>query len=257
MNVFGDYAKYYNLLYRDEEYISEVAFVLERLAALGCMPSSLLDLGCGTGRHGGEMARRGVAVTGVDMSEVMLSMARDCRVSGLPEQTPEPEFVKGDACRVRLGKTFDAVTALFHVMSYQNTEENASALLATAKAHLKPGGIFLFDFWYGPGVLTDRPTERHRDLEDDEVVVRRHATPILHVNDNIVDVNYDIAVQKKSDGTESTLRETHRMRYWFMPELRHLVEGAGFSVEVEGAWLSTDAADDKTWAAWMAVRCNA
>lgn len=76
MSIFGDYARYYNLLYQDKEYAAETEFILECLTRYGGMPATLLDLGCGTGRHALEMARRGVCVTGVDMSATMLEMGR-------------------------------------------------------------------------------------------------------------------------------------------------------------------------------------
>ena len=166
MTTFGDYARYYNLLYRDKDYAGETAFVLEIMKKHGCIPRTLLDLGCGTGRHAVEMTRQGVQVTGVDMSETMLTIGqeniRDLNRSGF--SAPLPELLQGDARSVRLGKQFDAVVSLFHVMSYQNTEEDALAVLETAREHLKPGGLFFFDFWHGPGVLRDLPARRERIL---------------------------------------------------------------------------------------------
>lgn len=253
MTVFRDYAKYYDLLYRDKDYATEASFVLGTLAGLGCAPATLLDLGSGTGRHAMAMARLGVSVTGVDRSEVMLAMARSTKAAGLPPGVASPEFHLGDARNVRLGRRFDAVTALFHVMSYQVTEDDAMAAFVTVREHLRPGGIFLFDFWYGPGVLTDRPTERNRDFEDEDVHVRRHALPVLHVNDNIVDVNYTIAIRRKVSGEESTLRETHRMRYWFLPELRFLLKNAGFTILTTGAWMKDSLPELNTWNAHVAA----
>ena len=78
--VFGDYAHYYNLLYADKDYAGETAFVLGLLRRDGRNPQTLLDLGCGTGRHALEMAKHGVAVTGVDLSPTMLKWAgQPCR----------------------------------------------------------------------------------------------------------------------------------------------------------------------------------
>ena len=42
MSVFGDYARYYNLLYKDKDYQQEIGFVLERLKACGCNPRTLV-----------------------------------------------------------------------------------------------------------------------------------------------------------------------------------------------------------------------
>lgn len=257
MPVFGDYARYYNMLYKDKDYRQETDFVLGRLRAYGCTPQTLLDIGCGTGRHALEAARRGIVVTGVDMSPSMLAMGREEleRVSGfLAPSLALPCLLPGDARSVRLGKSFDAVISLFHVMSYQNTEEDALAEFETAKQHLQPGGIFLFDFWYGPGVLTDPPTERDKIMEDSDLLVCRHAHPLHRFSDNIVEVHYTIELTDKSTGVKTSLKETHSMRYWFMPELRYLARQCGFRVVGEGAWGRAESASAATWNAWMAVK---
>lgn len=73
MNVFGDYARYYNVLYRDKDYSGETTFILNCLKRYGSCPTTLLDLGCGTGRHALEMSKRGISATGVDISTTMLA----------------------------------------------------------------------------------------------------------------------------------------------------------------------------------------
>lgn len=253
MTVFGDYARYYNLLYKDKDYRQEAAFVLAQLRNCGCTPRTMLDLGCGTGRHALEIARNGISVTGVDMSSTMLAMGRTMLVDTIESNVPAPSLLQGDARNVRLEQHFDAVTSLFHVMSYQNSEKDALAELETARAHLCPGGVFFFDFWYGPGVLSDPPAERDRVMEDADTLIRRHARPVHKVNDNIVEVHYSMQLKNKLSNEESELHETHFMRYWFLPELRHLAKLSGFRVVGEGKWMEQGAPDLSTWNAWMAV----
>lgn len=257
MTVFGDYARYYNLLYKDKNYTREADFVLGRLQSYGCSPKTLLDLGCGTGRHALEIARHGVAVTGVDMSQAMLDMGVEELRKSKETLAPGlilPRFLQGDARKVRLSKYFDTVISLFHVMSYQNTEEDALAELETARQHLHPGGIFLFDFWYGPGVLTDPPEEREKIMEDSDIFIRRHARPVHRINDNIVDVHYSIELAEKHTGIQKKLHEVHSMRYWFLPELRYLANISGFVVVANGAWLQNKGLEMCPWNAWMALK---
>ena len=249
MPVFEEYARYYNLLYRDKDYAGESAFVLSTLRRCGRAPETLLDLGCGTGSHALEMARRGVRVTGVDMSEPMLAMGLTTLSEQAPADFVPPCLRLGDARSVRVGKTFDAVVSLFHVMSYQNTEDDALALMETARAHLIPGGLFLFDFWHGPGVLRDPPGRRERTLEDGETRVRRVAVPEHRAADNLVVVRYavSLATPDKTSGFE----ESHSMRYWFLPELRGLARRAGFTVLREGGWMRDAPPSPADWNAWM------
>lgn len=250
MATFGDYALYYNLFYRDKPYEEESAFVLSLLEAYGTMPRTALDLGCGTGRHAQALARRGIAVTGVDMSETMVSMGRRDLSAG----DGLVDLEVGDARSARLGTRFDAVVSLFHVLSYQLTEADCIAFMRTAAAHLDPGGLFLADFWYGPGVLRLRPEEREKILEEGDCLVERKATPTLDTTRDQVAVRYDIRLKLRASGRESAFSEEHRMRYWFLPELRHLAGEANLKPLADGAWLKTDAPTEGDWAAWMLFR---
>lgn len=253
MAVFGDYAQYYNLLYRDKDYAAEAAFILSIFKKNGLVPGTLLDLGCGTGRHALEMAKAGITIDGVDISDTMLAIGR-AAIAQEDFGSFGPHLRKGDVRSIRLGKTFDAVTSLFHVMSYQNTEEDAAALLRTAGAHLNPGGLFLFDFWYGPCVLHLKPEFRRKTMEDDAVRVVRTATPTLALSENRVTVHYDIDLLRKSTGERAAFSEDHHMRYWFLPELRFLARQAGFLPLGEGGWMRHDAPGDADWGAWMLLQ---
>lgn len=256
MPVFADYARYYNLLYQDKDYAGETVFVLNVLRAHGCTPKAVLDLGCGTGRHAVEMAKQGVCVTGVDMSETMLFMGQEIITNLEPSafSVPLPELRQDDVRTVRLGRKFDAVICLFHVMSYQNCEEDALALFTTAKKHLKHGGLFLFDFWHGLGVLADPPVRREKQWEDSEVGVTRIASPVHRADEHIVEVHYSMTVQDKEKGDTSSFFETHMMRYWFLPELRQVAEEAGMRILAEGGWMHSAPPAPGDWSAWMLAR---
>jgi len=253
MATFGDYANYYNLIYRDKDYTGEVSFVVEQLLALGPKPVTLLDLGCGTGRHAAHFARHGIAVTGVDLSGSMVKLGADelAKEADLPYH---PQLLEGDARTVRLGKTFDAVVSLFHVINYQTTEHDLLAHLRTAAEHLKPGGLFFFDFWHGPGVVMSPPEHRVRHFEDNRLDVTRKVTPTHDMTRHRVDVHYDISVRNKQTETVSEFDETHRLRYWFLPELAYFAKKAGLQVASAAGWLTTQEPTRDDWTAWMALR---
>lgn len=253
---FGDYARFYNLLYKDKDYPGETEFILEAMRQNGCTPATLLDLGCGTGKHALAMTCQGIRVTGVDMSETMLQLGTSELEQAEPTlpRNPSPVLLLGDARSVRMGTTFDAVTSLFHVMSYQTEEQDALAVFATANTHLASGGLFFFDFWYGPGVLTDPPMVRERTLQDKTGTILRRAIPVHRVSDNVVDVHYEILFLDLLENPTRHIRECHSMRYWFFPELRHLAGVSGFKPVAEGRWMTMEEADASTWNAWMLCR---
>lgn len=234
MTVFAAYGAYYDLLNAAKDYAAEAEYVAQKLGDA----RSILELGCGTGKHAELLAAKGFEVTGVDRSEEMLAIAR--RRSG-------PAFELGTAQDFRANRTFDAVISLFHVVSYQVKQSELEAMFANARAHLRDGGTFLFDIWYGPAVLTERPERRVRRFENDALDVTRTAEPAMHPNENAVDVVFDITVRDKASGVMHDIRETHRMRYFFIPELAVLLRNAGFRLAQYEEWLTGRPAGFDTW----------
>ena len=203
MRVFSDYAQYYDLLYLDRDYASEAAFVLELIQAHNPKAVSILDLGCGSGAHATHLAAEGYQVHGVDASAEMLDRAKTRQAEAHADQALRLAFSQGDIRAVRLDNRFDVVVSLFHVMSYQTSNADLRAAFATAKAHLNAGGIFIFDCWYGPAVLTEKPAARVKNVRNKTVVVTRVAEPILHADRNMVEIVYQLFIRKLSDDTWS------------------------------------------------------
>jgi len=252
--VFAHYSRYYDLLYRDKDYPAEAGFVAGLLARHAPTAKSLLELGCGSGRHAELLAGRGLSVHGVDLSADMLAQAR-ARLERAPADTAARlDFSQGDARTVRMGRRFDCVFALFHVMSYQATNADLLAAFATAREHLAPGGVFIFDCWYGPAVLSDRPAVRVKRMEDDRIGVTRIAEPAMHPNECLVDVGYTVFVRDKASQAVETIHETHRMRYLFRPEIELLAQSAGMQVEHACEWLTGREPGEGTWGVCFVVR---
>ena len=254
MNVFGAYSRYYNLFYKDKDYPGEVVYVHELIQQHRPGAKSVLDLGCGTGRHALLLAERDYEVAGVDRSAEMLTVANSLLSTlNLHPSTgdeciaPTLSFHQGDIRTIRLEHTFDAVVSLFHVMSYQTGNHDLRAAFATAREHLEPGGVFIFDCWYGPAVLTDRPVVRVKRLEDEEIAVTRIAEPVMHPNDNLVEVNYQVLVRDKASGAVEEMNETHRMRYLFRPEVELFLLNAGMTLVAAEEWMTGRQPGYDTW----------
>jgi SAM-dependent methyltransferase len=254
MTSFGGYARYYDLLYRDKDYRGETEFVERVIRAHVPDARRILELGCGTGVHAIMLAERGYHVVGIDLSEEMLSVATQRAGRLPPEIANRVRFVQGDARGANVNGRFDAVLALFHVLSYQLTNDDLRAVFTGVKARLAPEGVFIFDCWYGPAVLTDRPAVRVKQLADDTTSVTRIAIPSLHPNLNGVDVRYRLFVKDLHSKEVEEISETHRLRYLFRPELELLAENAGLRIDSCGAWMSGQELDFSTWYAYFVVK---
>jgi SAM-dependent methyltransferase len=151
MTGFQHYARFYDLLYADKPYQQEAAYVRQLLEKYGDRVNRVLDAGCGTGLHAVEFAHCGYEVTGLDQSAGMIDLARRRKAGLDPVSQSKLDFIEASLQSYRSPEPFDAVTALFHVMSYQTTGELLKAAIQSAAANLKTGGVFVFDFWHTPG----------------------------------------------------------------------------------------------------------
>ena len=228
MEVFRDYAYYYNAFYRDKDYAAESRQVDTLLKRYGRDIRKIINYGCGTGRHDIELLKLGYECTGIDMSLLMIEIAKkNCenvggRVNG--------DFSVADIRTYESKAQYDAVISLFHVMSYQNSNDDIVAAFRSARKALKDGGLFLFDCWYGSGVLSDPPVVRVKEVEDDTYKLVRIARPVMHDRADVVDVCYEVLVTEKETGLTKTISETHHMRYFFRPELDFYLKEAGFEL---------------------------
>lgn len=253
-SVFQAYSAYYDLLYRDKDYPREAAFILDLIKEFAPGASSILELGCGTALHAQHIAQSGLRIHGVEISEHMCDQAAR-RIATLPQEHASRIAVsQADVRTVRLAELFDVVISLFHVVSYQTTNDDLQAMLETARVHLKPGGVFIFDCWYGPCVLSEQPTVRVKRVADAEIQVTRIAEPRLWPNENVVDVNYHIFVRDVTSGDVEELKETHRMRYLFSPELEDLLQRHDMPLVGSGEWMTRNALGADTWSAYFVGR---
>lgn len=247
--VFSHYARYYDLFYRDKNYAGETRLVDGLLRPAGTSAGALLDVGCGTGVHAREFAKLGWRVTGVDLSPRMIEIAR--ARTGVESGV---SFVTGAAAEFDLGRTFPAAVSLFHVASYQAGTGEAGRMLANVRRHLAVGGVFVFDFWHGPGVLADPPAVRLRHAADDRIRVTRIAKPTHRPEECVVDVNYEVEIEDIATGATERFEELHRMRYFFLPELESLLGSAGFSLERTQAGLSEAELTPSAWYGLVVAR---
>ncbi len=96
---------------------------------------SVLDFGCGNGRHAIELARRGRRVVGVDFAPRLIDEAREA--AGV-ERVEQASFVEADCREVQLNEQFDAAVCLYDVVgTFPNDEDNA-LILTNLRKHLKP-----------------------------------------------------------------------------------------------------------------------
>jgi SAM-dependent methyltransferase len=242
---FHKYSAYYDLLYADKDYQAEAEYVAGRLRGANAQARSILELGSGTGRHGGVLAAMGFDVYGIEKSSEMASIARPVEASA--DQPGSFTFEVGDLRVVRMGRTFDAVVSLFHVISYQTTNEDIAAAFRTAAEHLEPGGLFLFDVWHGPAVLATPPSVRTKEAANQRYRVKRVARPEIAVPSATVRVFYELDCEDIEAGHRVQFNEEHVMRYLFPDEVTEIGKAAGFTLVAAEEFLTGRTPTTDTW----------
>lgn len=246
MDRFKLYAQYYDLLYLDKNYIAEAEYIDKIIKQYGVSAQKILNLGCGTGKHDYILARLGYQVTGIDIADEMTRQAINNTPADIKDQLI---FLTDDIRITSLKEIFDVVVSLFHVMSYQVTNQDLSAAINTAYQHLPGDGLFIFDCWYGPGVLTDPPVTRIKRMANDNINITRLAESTVNSLENTVDVNYTILINPVDSNQVTEITESHKMRYIFKSEIELLISSK-FKILKTFEWLTHE---EPTLNSWNAV----
>jgi SAM-dependent methyltransferase len=153
------------------------------------------------------------------------------------------EFRAGDIRTLDLDRTFDAALMMFAVLGYQVQDEDVTAALKTVRRHLRSGGLFLFDVWYGPVVVRQKPSSREKTIGP----IRRLASSDLDADHHVCTVRYRVSRFERRQVVEEA-EENHQMRYFFPAELASFLEVAGLGLLRLGAfpeWAKDP--DETTW----------
>jgi SAM-dependent methyltransferase len=245
MKVFGEtYANQYDELVRDKDYQRECDLIEQVFKRFGTGEiRTLVDFGCGTGNHSLPLAQRGYQVTGVDLSADMLSVAQ--RKS--EDANVQVTWLEGDVRNVQAGGPFDAALFMFAVLGYQLSNEDMMATLNNARRHVRPGGLLAFDVWYGPAVLSVKPSNGVKVVPLSGGQVIRVVNSQLDSRHHLCTVNYHLW-RLMGDRVEAESEESHVVRYFFPMELGLMLNQSGFALESLTAFPTLDKpADETTW----------
>ena len=257
MNSFLRYSQYYDLIYQDKPYEQEVSYICEILADNGFAQLnglSIHEIGCGTGKHAIEIAKLGGNVTGYDPSEAMVKMAHNRLKVEDESIISQLEFIN-DKWPGAPAASLDIILSLFHVVSYHTSDDELETLFRNVSLSLRSGGLFLFDYWFGPAVRALRPELRYQKYQNDELEIARIASPNHDEDNQIVTVSYDIFVtQDEKSHLYERITEQHNLRYFDNGDFVNLAQSHGLEVVSVYGWGTKTLPNSDTWAACMLIR---
>src|SRR5262249_35006147 len=128
--------------------------------------------------------------------------------------------------------------------------------LRTVRQHLRKDGLFIFDVWYGPAVLNERPSQRIKVINSDQRTLLRAASGDLDTYEQTTTVNYHVWEFQEKQLLGET-EESHTMRYFFAKELELFLSDANLSVlEISEFPYLKHKPTDSSWNVIVVARAN-
>ena len=222
--MYAEFASVYDTLMEDIDYESWATEYLTRITARGVEPRSVCDCACGTGGVALKLARRGLKVTGVDLSESMLRLAADkARAEGL-----DVRLVRQDMCDLNLPRPVDALVCACDGVNYLLTPMRVAKFFGRARDSIRRGGVLSFD-------ISSR--EKLRRMARERVYFEdRDGLTYLWTNkmtSGVLTMELSFFV-KGPDGRYDRFDEVQRQRAHSVDELRGWMSDAGFThIDIE------------------------
>jgi ubiquinone/menaquinone biosynthesis C-methylase UbiE len=141
MNSYSRFAKYYDILTQDIDYISYAKYIKQLFELHHSNPYLILDLACGTGSLSFALEKIGYDVIGIDNSEQMLSQA----LSKTGKYKSKVIFICQNMQNLDLYGTVDAAICSLDSMNHLTSVQKITDTFKKVSLFLNPDGLFIFD----------------------------------------------------------------------------------------------------------------
>ncbi len=139
--MFTKTAKFYDTLYHFLDYETASQKIYNIIKSENSKAQSLLDVGCGTGKHL-EFLKKDFLVEGLDLNQELLEIAKT--------RLPEVNFHLDNMIDFNLATSFDVVSCLFSSIAYVRSLSNMRKSISRMASHLNPNGILIVEPWISP-----------------------------------------------------------------------------------------------------------
>ena len=252
MSVFGEFAKYYDLVHENKDYEQESSYIHRLIQKHKPDAKTILDIGCGTGNYAFAMHELGYRVSGVDSSSQMIEIAKG-KLSEEARETSSPSFFCGRMEEYKTPAKSDAVICLFFSLCYQTTDDLIFESLSRFKDQMKEDGILIFDFWNKAGVLSERPNLKIQKHTAESLEITKLVEPTLDTSEDCVGIDYTFYVENEM-GEISKFKEFHKVRYLSPQLLEKFLRKLNFKVDLIEGWMTNQKLKENEWSGIIVAR---
>ncbi|KRF11231.1 class I SAM-dependent DNA methyltransferase [Paenibacillus sp. Soil787] len=224
---YEKFAYTYDRLMNSMPYEDWLRFVKESFNRFGMKPSTIVDLGCGTGNLTIPLAMEGYQLTGIDLSEDMLAVAEQ-KTGELRSQLRGGaiHWVQQDLREWDLGEQVDVALSICDSLNYLLEEEDIVDAFRQTFEGLKPGGLFLFDVHTPEQLFAYADSQPFFLNEEDVAYIWTSELDVERVQ-----IEHELTIFVKDSGMNTFRRidETHQQRAYSLQWLKDMLLAAGFT----------------------------
>jgi ubiquinone/menaquinone biosynthesis C-methylase UbiE len=217
--LYSQLAEYYDHIYWWKDYGREVNFLVEIFEKYGVRVERILEVACGTGNHTKLLTARGYQVTGIDISEDVLRIARKKVRHGAT-------FIRGDMRNLDavVDGEYDAVICLFSAISYNVTISDLTKTIRGFYNHVREGGIVVFDTHFTKKSFMDG--YRDESVFDDGKVIGARIS-VSKQEGNVGQISFTYLIK---DGHKVIVlrNDVHRLGLFDPQDILRIMQETGF-----------------------------
>ena len=219
MEAYTGFAQVYDTFMDNVPYDEWGEYLVSLLKKYGVEEGLVLDMGCGTGAMTSYLDAHGYDMTGIDVSEEMLTIAKE-------KSSPDILYLLQDMREFELYGTMRAAVSICDSMNYILEEDDLLRVFSLVNNYLDPGGIFIFDL---------NTVYKYQEILGEQTIAEDREE-CSFIWDNFYDeeemINeYDLTVFVQEEGDLfRRYCETHYQRAYSLETVRALIEKAGMEV---------------------------
>ena len=219
--AYSDFAAVYDSLMLNANYEKRAKYIEKLLKKYGKMPTLMLDLACGTGEFSAAFARKGVEVIGVDMSEDMLSIAREKAY----DEGLDILYLCQAAEDLDLYGTVDGAICCLDSLNHITDKRAIEKAIAKVSLFLEKDCLFIFD--------VNTPYKHREVLGNNTFVLEKDEVYCVWQNEydeKMQKTNITLDVFEEEDGVYTRFTEEFSERAYDMEYLKTVLMKKGFEV---------------------------